>query len=194
MTEIAVPTVPHLSIDLTSLNTAVTSPSVGVEVEVDMPGVVVGIPGITGPPGPPGPPSTVPGPPGPPGDPGETGPKGDPGADSTVPGPPGADSTVPGPPGPPGADSTVPGPQGPPGNPGTPGAKGDPGNTGPPGPGVPVGGSTGQVLAKSSGTDYATGWVTPFVGLNGATGLWIGNQAAYDAIVSKSPTTVYVIT
>ena len=28
-----------------------------------------------------------------------------------------------------------------------------------PGPGVPAGGTSGQVLAKSSGTDYATGWV-----------------------------------
>lgn len=27
--------------------------------------------------------------------------------------------------------------------------------------GVPVGGSAGQVLAKDSGTDYDTAWVTP---------------------------------
>lgn len=35
------------------------------------------------------------------------------------------------------------------------------GKQGPVGEGVPVGGTSGQVLAKSSGTDYATEWVTP---------------------------------
>jgi len=42
-----------------------------------------------------------------------------------------------------GADSTVPGP------------------AGDDGVGIPVGGSTGQVLAKNSGTDYDTEWVDP---------------------------------
>jgi len=48
--------------------------------------------------------------------------------------------------------------------------KGDTGATGPTGPtgatgaGVPTGGTTGQVLSKSSATDYATVWVTPAVG------------------------------
>lgn len=32
---------------------------------------------------------------------------------------------------------------------------------GPPGPGVPVGGTTGQILEKASNADYATQWVTP---------------------------------
>mgnify|MGYP006293925213 CR=1 FL=1 len=32
---------------------------------------------------------------------------------------------------------------------------------GPPGPGVPTGGDTGQVLAKLSDGDYVTGWVDP---------------------------------
>lgn len=41
------------------------------------------------------------------------------------------------------------------GSAGSAGAKGDPGV------GVPAGGTTGQVLAKSSGADYATGWITP---------------------------------
>lgn len=39
-----------------------------------------------------------------------------------------------------------------------------PGDTGPqgdPGPGVPAGGTTGQVLAKASDDDYDTEWVTP---------------------------------
>lgn len=41
------------------------------------------------------------------------------------------------------------------------------GPTGPAGPGVPTGGATGQVLAKTSGADYATAWVpsAPAVGL-----------------------------
>ena len=41
------------------------------------------------------------------------------------------------------------------------GPQGTTGATGAPGPGVPTGGSTGQVLAKSSATDYATTWQTP---------------------------------
>lgn len=31
-------------------------------------------------------------------------------------------------------------------------------------------------------------------GLNGVSGIWAGNQAAYDAIAVPSPTVVYVIT
>lgn len=41
------------------------------------------------------------------------------------------------------------------------GTKGDTGT------GVPAGGTAGQVLAKTSGTDYATGWVTPASGEGG---------------------------
>jgi hypothetical protein len=41
------------------------------------------------------------------------------------------------------------------------GPTGPTGSTGATGPGVPVGGTTGQILAKSSGTDYATQWVAP---------------------------------
>jgi len=41
------------------------------------------------------------------------------------------------------------------------GATGATGATGAPGQGVPTGGATGQVLAKTSGTDYATAWQTP---------------------------------
>lgn len=44
------------------------------------------------------------------------------------------------------------------GDPGTPGTPGTPGAAG---QGVPVGGATGQVLAKNSGADYDTGWSTP---------------------------------
>lgn len=48
------------------------------------------------------------------------------------------------------------------------GQKGDPGD---PGPGVPAGGATGQVLAKSSGADYATQWVDQ-TGPGGGGGSW----------------------
>jgi hypothetical protein len=47
------------------------------------------------------------------------------------------------------------GPQGPSG------AAGAAGATGPAGPGVPAGGTTAQVLSKSSNADYDTAWVTP---------------------------------
>lgn len=39
------------------------------------------------------------------------------------------------------------------------GDKGDTGNTGATGPGVPTGGTTGQMLVKTSATDFATQWV-----------------------------------
>lgn len=50
---------------------------------------------------------------------------------------------------------------------GSAGAKGDKGDTGAAGVGVPAGGTTGQVLSKSSGTDYATAWTTPAGGGGG---------------------------
>jgi hypothetical protein len=63
---------------------------------------------------------------------------------------------------PPGAGPAGPaGPTGPQGPTGPTGATGPPGPTGATGPGVPAGGTTGQALVKSSGIDYATGWVTP---------------------------------
>lgn len=83
------------------------------------------------------------GPPGPEGPPGPTGPEG--------------------PEGPPGDDGAT-GPAGPTGPAGATGA------TGPPGPGVPTGGADGQVLTKTSATDYATSWQTPAGG--GGTILW----------------------
>jgi len=55
------------------------------------------------------------------------------------------------------------GPQGPTGATGAQGPTGTTGATGPAGAagvGVPVGGTTGQALEKTSGTDYATAWVT----------------------------------
>ena len=62
------------------------------------------------------------------------------------------------------------GPQGATGATGATGAQGPQGETGPagqdgaPGVGVPAGGTTDQVLAKSSGEDYSTEWVTPYTG------------------------------
>ena len=59
----------------------------------------------------------------------------------------------------------VPGPQGPTGSTGATGATGPAGPAGSPGQGVPVGGTSGQFLQKTSGADYATDWVTvnPFI-------------------------------
>lgn len=51
------------------------------------------------------------------------------------------------------------GPRGFQGAPGTNGANGAPGLNGTNGVGVPMGGTTGQVLAKNSGADYDTEWV-----------------------------------
>jgi len=53
------------------------------------------------------------------------------------------------------------GPQGPAGPTGPQGPTGATGAQGPAGPGVAAGGTTGQVLQKTSATDYATGWTTP---------------------------------
>lgn len=63
-------------------------------------------------------------------------------------------------PGPAGADGAQ-GLQGNPGADGAQGIQGIQGIQGNPGPGVPAGGTTSQVLQKTSDTDYATGWVTP---------------------------------
>lgn len=57
-------------------------------------------------------------------------------------------------------DQGIQGIQGIKGDTGDTGAKGDTGDTGPAGVGIATGGTTGQVLAKSSNADYATTWVT----------------------------------
>lgn len=93
---------------------------------------------------------------GPQGDTGPAGPKGDTGATGPQ-GPQGIQGET----GPQGAtgpqgiqgDTGAQGPQG------IQGPQGETGATGPAGVGVPVGGTSGQVLAKASGTDYDTGWV-----------------------------------
>lgn len=115
--------------------------------------------------------------PGPKGDKGDTGAQGATGPQGFV-GPMGPEGpTGPeGPQGPTGATGAV-GPTGATGATGAAGATGATGATGPTGPtgpagadgadgadgqGVPTGGTTGQVLAKNTGTDYDTSWVTPF--------------------------------
>ena len=127
------------------------------------------------------------------GGPGPQGPKGDTGSQ----GPAGATGPA-GPRGPAGADSTVPGPTGPKGDTGAQGVKGDTGATGAEGPtgpqgvkgdtgpvgpqgepgpdqGVPVGGTTGQVLTKETDTDLDTIWADP--GGSGATEVYSGTDA-----------------
>lgn len=76
--------------------------------------------------------------------------------------------------------------QGPVGPTGATGATGATGSTGPTGAGVAAGGTTDQGLVKTSGTDYATGWVDVWK-------RWSGTQAAYDAIGTKDANTLYVI-
>lgn len=148
--------------------------------------VVVGPRGPAGEPGPEGPQGPAgeagaSGATGPAGAAGERGPEGDPGAD----GPSAFELAVDG-----GFTGTLTewlaslvgpeGPQGPEGDPGpqgddgVPGADGAPGSDGEPGAGVPTGGTTGQVLAKATGDDYDTEWVTP----TGSAGLDADGQPA----------------
>jgi hypothetical protein len=46
------------------------------------------------------------------------------------------------------------------------------GATGATGPGVPTGGTTGQLLAKNSATNYDTGWLSPLAAIASAFGAW----------------------
>ena len=61
-------------------------------------------------------------------------------------------------------------PTGPTGPAGPQGPAGTNGAAGPPGPGVAAGGTTGQVLAKNSATNYDTGWIDPPAGGGGGEG------------------------
>jgi hypothetical protein len=87
---------------------------------------------------------------------GQVGPQGPTGATGDT-GPTGATGDT----GPTGADSTVAGPTGATGDTGPTGATGDTGLTG---PGVAAGGTEGQILAKSSDTEYATEWIDNYAG------------------------------
>lgn len=89
----------------------------------------------------------------------------------------------------PGADGER-GPEGPQGPQGTPGADGERGPQGPQGPkgdtgaGVPTGGTTGQVLAKKSDSDYDTQWVNQTGGGGGGGSLPSGQ--AGDILLYKA--------
>ena len=81
------------------------------------------------------------------------------------------------------SDVSVKGPKGDTGATGATGATGPQGPQGPAGTGVPTGGSTGQVLAKSSNADYATQWVNQSGGggassLNDLTDVTISSPAS----------------
>lgn len=98
---------------------------------------------------------------------GPQGPKGDPGPQ----GPAGPEGPQ-GPEGPAGAEGAE-GPQGEQGPPGPAGQDGAQGPQGPAGPGVAAGGTTGQVLVKSSDADYDTEWADPQGGGGGGSGVII---------------------
>lgn len=72
------------------------------------------------------------------------------------------------------------GPQGPQGEPGTPGADGTNGTNGTNGVGVPTGGTSGQVLAKNSNTNYDTHWIT----VSGGGGSITSGGASFDDTVT----------
>jgi len=116
--------------------------------------------GLVGPIGPAGPPGST-GATGAPGATGPQGPKGDKGDAGNT----GATGAT--------GSQGVQGIQGPPGvkgDTGTAGAAGAAGAPGAAGVGVPAGGTTGQILSKTSGTDYATAWTAAPTG--GGTGDW----------------------
>jgi hypothetical protein len=82
------------------------------------------------------------------------------------------------------------------GIPGDTGPEGPAGANGDPGIGVPVGGTTGQVLAKIDGTNYNTEWVTPAGGSgpiltipiqsNAGANLALTNQAVAENFLAAS--------
>ena len=121
--------------------------------------LVIGPTGPTGPTGATGADSTVTGPTGATGSAGLTGPTGPTGltGDTGPTGATGAASTVAGPTGPTGMQGAT-GPQGVVGPQGAQGVQGPTGPTGAAGGGVPTGGTDGQILTKTSSTDYATAW------------------------------------
>ena len=67
-------------------------------------------------------------------------------------------------------DPGIQGIQGLPGADGDPGSPGSDGAPGAPGQGVPTGGSTGQVLAKTGSGNFQTGWIDPPAGSGGGSG------------------------
>lgn len=82
-----------------------------------------------------------------------------------------------------------PGPQGPQGDPGEQGPAGEPGAKGDPGPGVPPGGSPGQLLTKKTAADYDTQWSDPAGGFDiysleeRVVGRWIDGKPLYRRVL-----------
>lgn len=74
---------------------------------------------------------------------------------------------------------------------------GPPGPDGPqgsPGPGVPTGGTAGQMLKKASDTDYDTEWVdAPGVQSEAVQTITVLTQTQYDALSTKDAATLYII-
>lgn len=136
-----------------------------------------GTPGTQGPSGPTGPAGTAGGQ----GATGATGASGVPGTAGAS-GTPGTNGQV----GATGASGT-PGSVGATGAPGTQGATGATGATGTPGQGVPTGGTTGQVLAKNSGTNFDTEWVT--VSGGGGGGSSIDTEVLFSSLAGASDDT-----
>lgn len=80
------------------------------------------------------------------------------------------------------------------GPPGPAGADGAPGAQGDPGPGVPPGGTTGQMLRKASDADYDTEWTdVPGVQSEAVQTIAALTQAQYDALSTKDTSTLYII-
>ena len=174
-----------------------------------------GATGATGPQGATGPagPTGATGPQGPKGDTGDTGPQGIQGPQgpqgiqgATGPQGPAGPTGPQGPQGTPGAQGET-GPQGPEGpqgpqglsgndgNPGADGAPGANGANGADGVGVPAGGTTGQILAKNSGTDYDTGWIdAPTGGSGGILASVYAHKNAVDQSITYTASVAQQIT
>jgi hypothetical protein len=94
-------------------------------------------------------------------------------------------------PGPEGPEGPA-GPTGPAGATGPAGPEGDAGPTGATGPGVAAGGTTGQVLTKTSATDYATHWQMPSTAV--AAHHASHETGGADAITALAPTVLTPLT
>lgn len=179
------------SVGTSSGNPTVSVTKSGTDVNPTFTFAFDGLKGETGPQGETG----LTGPQGPQGEPGVQGPKGDTGAQGAQ-GPQGETGAT-GPQGPTGET----GPQGPKGDTGPQGIQGiqgeqgpqgiqgPQGETGPAGVGIASGGTTGQVLAKASDSDYDTEWVNQEGGGGGTKNVWYGTCDTTASTTTKVVTT-----
>ena len=86
------------------------------------------------------------------------------------------------------------GPRGPVGATGADGPEGPAGPQGDPGPGVPTGGTAGQVLTKDSGTDFDTSWQDPTGGGGAVDSVIAGAGIAVDATDPANPVVTAEVT